>query len=577
LGKDFFGHYSNNSLWRDRIQVVRRFFKKNFEILLVFSLASFFAFLSVFHVFYWAFKTPVGSVYLWLGHYWEDYFTYLSQIDQGLRGKWLLENVMTGENGPLSLIGWGNLWLGWGGRLLGLSAPLAYWLGVLGFNFVSIILTYLVVRVIFDRERYLRLSAFLVFLFSSSFYWLVEKEGERTLSLLDHWYSTGPAFNRIGTIPHHSIANVLILSSVLLFYLSLKMIKRGEFGLKFWGGVILNGIFLGLNFLVKPGVVLIFCFSFGMVLIFWAGRDFLKKKKFNFYFLAPILGYLPFLLAAGVYTLNVFGKFHFLEMKKWDMAMTRVLDRPKFFLSFGPVIFLGALGIKSLLKKLEPLRVMGFLVVLMTFLFLWIPVGRWVGFLPYRVVSPAMHIFIGSMAVLGLKNLARLWVRFFKKGDWRKVFLIFVVLFLVFSLPALGLEIKAKVNNPSFGWMINFMPRGIYDGFEFLRERGSDEEVVLASGGVGVNTALPAFAAKRVFVGRTIETLDFDNKVKRLNDFFELKMTREGARDFLEGNKIKYVLVTVFDGWGKEEDFKEKYGLYDKIFENNMVTILEVN
>jgi hypothetical protein len=540
----------------------------------VFLLAGVFAFLSVFHVWSWSFRTPVGCTYLWVGHYWEDYFTYLSQIDQGIRGKFLFENLMTGEMGQASLIGWGNLLIGWLGRMLGLSAVLSYWLGVLWFNFLLIILTFLVVRMIFEKEENLRLPAFLVFLFSSSFYWWVGT-GEKRLALVSHWYSTGPAFNRIGGTPHHAIANILLLGSLLLFGMSLKMIREGKINLKFFGVVMGNGILGGLNFLVKPGWVLVFYFSFGAVLLLEAVRDYLKNKKINFNFLLPILGFLPFLVAGGFYTLNLFGKEHFLEMKRWDMVTVERLEIKNFFLSFGPVILLGLAGVKSFLRKFEPIRTMGFLVVLLTFLLVLLPAGRMIGFLPYRVVSPVAHIFIGSMAILGLRSLAGGVVKFFKRGDEKKIFLVLLILFLAFCLPALALEIKGKIEDPAFDFEVNYMASGINEGFLFLRGVGEEDEVVLIADDKGLNAVLPALAAKRVYVGRTIETLDYDNKRKKLRAFFQLKMGREEANDFLRENKIKYVLITAYDGGVR--NFQEKYDLGKKIFENTMVTIFELD
>ncbi len=566
------------------MQGMRKFFKRNLEPIIVIFLAGFFAFLSVFHVWYQALRTPVGKVSMWMGHYWEDYYTYLHQVDQGLRGKWLLGNMMTGEDVPKNLICWVNLLVGQVGRLFGLSAPLAYWLGVLCLNFLTVILIYFVMVVIFEKRKELRLPAFLVALFSSSFYWWVWKYGEKGLVLLEHWYSTGPALSRLAAVPHHGAENVLLLVSILLFYKCLRMIEKKKLGLRLWGLMVLNGIVLGFDALMQPAVILVFFLAFGLVLLFKTGKEYLKRKKINFYYLAIVLVATPFLVAAGGYLVALFGKSYFVQIKGYEVAVAKyyLLERyvgwGELFLSLGPVVFLAILGGRSFLRGQNPVRLVGFLTILVFFIIFWHPVGAEQGQHPFRFTSPVMHVFLASMAVLGMEVFAELAVRVLKRGSKeskKRLFLVFLTAFLFYSLPALWLDVKKRARDPNFRILINFMPKEVYEGLMFLRGIGEEREVVLAAGGLGIPTTIPALAAKRVYLGRTVLTLDYAKKYENLNKFFELKIRKEEVEEFFKEGKIKYVLVTVYDGDRRE--FEEKYGLEGKIFENNLVTIYEVN
>jgi hypothetical protein len=561
---------------------MKKFLARNGEWLLVFFFAGVIAFGTIFPTWNHNFKILPGRVHLWVGHYWEDYFQYLDEVDQGARGKWLVENPMTGEEVPKSFIGWGSLLVGQIGRIFGFSAILSYWLvGVLWFNFVCILLWYLLVRRLFEGEKDLIMPAFVVGLVAEPFYWWVRSGEGIRLYLLEHWYSTGPVFNRFGTVPHQVLENILLLGSLLLFGLSLKLIMRKQINLRLWTIMILNGFLLGFDLTLQPGVVLVFFAGMVMVVFLEIIKVFLKKKRWEIHFLLPVLVMSPFLAAAGFYILRVFSGSYFLQMKQWEVATARglafskELTLEKFFLGLGPMVILAGLGVKSFLKRLEPLRVLGVLVILAGIFLFWLPLGERVGLHPMRFISPVMHVFWGGMAILGMRELAgwgaRIW-----RGRKEVLFGVLFGIFLVSMAPAWWLDLKGRVENPNFGAdkVVNDLPGEIYQGMMFLRGRGEDEEVVLTNVGLAINTMLPALAAKRVYVGRSILTLNVEKKTQEVKSFFGLKMSKDEAGEFLRENKIKYVLITVYDGGPKA--YQEQYDLGKKIFENTMVTIFAV-
>ena len=106
------------------------------------------------------------------------------------------------------------------------------------------------------------------------------------------------------------------------------------------------------------------------------------------------------------------------------------------------------------------------------------------------------------------------------------------------------------------------------EGMEWLRKNTKEDSVVFSNFQVG--NLLFAFANRPVYLGHPHITVNFEEKMKKMEEFL-----KEGKEEFLKNEKIEYIFLIE-----EERGLKfilEKKEYLEKVFENEKVTIFRVN
>jgi hypothetical protein len=86
--------------------------------------------------------------------------------------------------------------------------------------------------------------------------------------------------------------------------------------------------------------------------------------------------------------------------------------------------------------------------------------------------------------------------------------------------------------------------------YEWLRENADKTEIILANNDIG--NIIPFVTNSITFIGHQHETLDYANKLKKVELFLDGSYSEQEAIDFLNENKIKYIISNT----GEETGYK---------------------
>ncbi|MBM3283935.1 hypothetical protein FJY90_06885, partial [Candidatus Gottesmanbacteria bacterium] len=165
--------------------------------------------------------TPPDTVNMMVGHYFEDYYEYLSFIKQGQKGSLILENLFDStDRVKITIPWWPYSLLGFLGNLFHLQIPaqLIYWFSSVAFCFIILLTTFTAVKTLLPGEKFsFQLLAFLLIIFSCGFFNIFDiLKTPIQIIPYDFWYSIGPPFSRynIGT-PHHQATQIILILALL--------------------------------------------------------------------------------------------------------------------------------------------------------------------------------------------------------------------------------------------------------------------------------------------------------------------------------------------------------------------------
>src|SRR3989344_5863698 len=225
-------------------------------------------------------KTPDGMLYLWTGHYYLDYFYYLQFIAQGLRGYWLPRQYSAVDDPSIYLHLTPYILIGQVGKLFHLTPIVSYWAAVfLLMLILALTIFYIIQTILKEKPFYLRLGAFLIYIFAAPFYQIISDSSGLKINLYDYWSSYGTFFKRFEAVPHHLLAHILVLLTIFLCY---KYLQEGGKNIKFSLlsalaiGIVLAGILTFYPFQVIP---LFFAIAFSA--LFYLLKNLRQKKHYE--------------------------------------------------------------------------------------------------------------------------------------------------------------------------------------------------------------------------------------------------------------------------------------------------------
>ena len=528
---------------------------------LVIALSLVVSVLGMLHVIIGFAKTPHGMTYLWTGHYYLDYFYYLTPIAQGARGI-LLSFSQAATDDPMRFI---HLWpytlVGYITRFLNLSPITIYWGSVFILSFLLAILIFKTIEILLERESFgMKVTALLLSVFAAPFFLPVFQGKAWTIYLFDFWYSNSTFFRRLEPIPHHLLSSVFILAAFLItseLILNIKKLTLKK--------VVLNSLLVGLlssavfsfnsfNMLIPFGALSLTAFLF-ILSCFWK-RDY--KSGFSlFLFLVINVG---MFVTAGWALRNYYAHTMFASVfKEVELALHQNSGFKTVFLSHGPLLIFSLFGLAGFLKKLDPLKILLMIFFLLSYGLYFSSIDKILGTHNGRFLSPLNYILLGSLAVLAIKKI-------------RFNFIIIAILLLYF-LPV-NLKVFGDIlNDRNISSPISYLPKGIIDGFRFL-DKYPEEGNVLLTPSQFLGAVMPIYVNRKTYVARQIVTPNYIEKNIRTSNFYLGAMTDKEAEEFLAKNGLKFVVLTSIEGYDVKILFR--YPFLKGIYRNKDTIIFKV-
>lgn len=514
----------------------------------IFIIAVIVSTLNVLHVLFASLQGPTGSVYSGTGTYYLDYFQYLQAIFAGARGDWVFHNYLaTGESLNTFFGFWQYLILGKIGKLFFLNPVTTYWVAVFVLSVIACFLIYKTIAALLKNESFItHICALILFIFATPFYLAKVGAGGWSIELLRSWYDRSNFFERFEGVPAHIIA--LIIS--LLIILGIIEILDRQFKLPI-NKIIIRAVYVSL--------LLIFLLTFApsyAILIFLALVVSIKKplqKKYLIWFFTVAAVFVPgAFLAKYHYNATPF----FFRMALVDRYLGPGMSLGQIILSAGPLVIFSFLGLPKFIKNLSDSKRFFLILVLISYLLVATPLSALFGIQSMRFLTPINYIFLSSLAVLSVRTTKR-------------VILLTGILFLLY-LPANIKIFTDHYFDRNFMTPVTYLPKNIIAGFKFLDNIPGDRGILTAKN-QNLGLVLTSFVKKKVFIGRSPATSDYENKAVLSDRFFNGQMSQAEAKKFLTENKIGFIVLTSID----DNINQLKYAFITKIFQNKDISIFE--
>ncbi len=507
-------------------------------------------------------------------YYWPDYNLYLSKIRQGFDGRLTALEKYTSEPHHGSLIQEFYVVLGLMGRLFSLDPNFSYLLARIILAPLLLLLILIYVRFYFKSFKW-QIIAFLTVIVSASFpRFYLDNNGLLQIGRYMEWWSNIDSLQRITFIPH------ILFGQIVSFYLLFQFISYKSLKLPKLIILIILGNLTGLVF--PPSLITLN----GVIILttIFAISSKIRAVRLGLVWLLFIIFTFPSLLYIFLLTKEVpwsalldFHRTHPMMIPFWQ-----------YILGTGPIFFLGIAGaILSIVKRDRQYQPLIFWIII-TFAFAIL-------FTHLKDQSPLRFTQTGLYIPLGILG-AYLFYEFFLLSDLShlsnlikktiKVSLTLVLsLYLLTNLYMMYISLKWQTN-----WLIQraraniplvpYPPQAMFplknwmEAIRWLHDNTNHNEVVLAE--ITAANYIPAYSGNTVYFGQA-NTYDYERKQMEVKNFFEGKMTKEEAKDFLTNGRIKYVFYSIQE---KEEsggkNLESIYPFVKPVFNNQTVTIYKL-
>jgi len=474
-----------------------------------------------------------------------DLPTYLAKMAQGEEGNWLIMNRFTSEPhtaAPLYifyiLLGQIAGFFNWPLSFVFLASRFIF-----GFLFFLSIIYFIKYFINNERQRKI---AYLLAVFSSGLGWTYISKIS-----LDLWNPDFIPMVRFSYFPHMTLATSLLLLSILFFVRSLKENKT-----KF---TILAGFlsFL-LNFILPFHQVIAYPITASYALIHFRNNLEAKyaiiKKIFIFFLLStPSFLYLAYI-----------GKTNAV----WSIIEKQnILPTPpiiNIILGFGLIFPLCLWGIYYMFKNKKENAL---------FFSLWIFYGisfAYLWFIPMQRRSLETGLYV-PIAITASFAVIYIYDRL-KKNIIQKTIGIFLLLFfLILGNFNNWTEFVTMIKMPNEPMV--YIPKTIETSLKWLRFNTPPNSIILSSFETG--QLIPYLSRRISYIGHGPETINLRDKNIETKRFYAGALGQADALNFLEANKINYVLYSSLEK--EPTDLKPaSIDFLQKIYDENEVEIYQV-
>ncbi len=547
-------------------------------------------------------------------------FSYQAILLQGYNGAWQYHGQFTSEEHAPAFLYVFYLALGHVARFSGLSIIGIWHLSRVVAGFLLILATFAFVSS-FLKDRSQRWIAFLLAVFGSGFDWALfpwEKFDMVGGAPVDFRMPEAHLFFSALTYPHFAVGIALLL---LTFWFGLRALERGD--PKFALG---SGIANVLLVLIYPFLVFLVVAVLGAywLLLAWRARRIAGREVLllgiAFGLPAPLLVYYAYVLQANpVY-------------RAWNEQVVTLSPNPlHYVLAYGVMIVLGVLGWRSrwmarpsaeaVAEELgtsedvgnkspagspplgsagsatlpsESERGIGHVADQLLgrgtseqfdFLFAWVVVVFILLYAPLnmqRRFVEGLQVPLSMLAAVGLMQVVMPWAqqtRLFQRLATRRRYtldgfarLAVVMFLLLMSAANLVVVVQLSFQSAVAQSSAFFRSASEIEAVDWLRDHAAQSDVTLAAYWTGA--IIPARAGSAVFVGQRYETIHFEDKMNRVEQFFGSTVDDVWRRDLLNDYHVTYVW------WGPRErslgEFDpNKVAYLERAFSNSDVTLFK--
>ena len=466
-------------------------------------------------------ENPPDRYFTAISHYYADYFLYISQIAQGIRGNWLsYASVYTDERLPSMIIYWPNVLLGRIGSIVTNSPFVLYQAALFAGSVILLFLLWHISSLVFPKRRAVRLIAFLFLTTASNFPTLGAYLRNGTLTIFgDTWFFPTPALNRFGGVPHQIFQTILLLS-VIVLYLRRRTLFR----------TVLFPILCFLAATLAPTQMVLVCFALVVTALS------VRKKHV---FLITAIGCAAAAFGALLVNSTFASSPILTDARLWELRQIPPISLSVLFPAMGPIIFFIPFGVfsyipsQSLPKRLLLLYGVGAIAVYFS------PIPQLLQTASVRWISPASYTVFPLLAAEGIWAIRM----FFKK--FRFTLLILLMLYALFTVPSFIAQVNARTD-PAGAWYLygnlNHVPQSAIQAFRMIN-RGKESGVVLTDSSLPYDILIPVFTDKISFTGHILYTLGDAGKEQLRTRFFFGAMSENEAKQFLSAHRIRYILA----------------------------------
>lgn len=504
------------------------------EFLLVFAVAVGAAILNSLHVIIQWLQNPPDRIFTGIAHFFADYFLYVSQMAQGASGSWIFsQHLFTNEQTNPTWYYWFNVVLGHIGNLVGLSPFATYNVSLFLLVVCLCLVLYKLSKTIYPANRFLRLTAWLMILTATNFFWDGKLLGQ-------FWFSPSAVFSRLGAVPYHVFQTIVFI----LLPIAFTKIKNSLFLI----------LLAALAAMANPVQMLLFTLAAAVT------------EHARGSVLVAIFGGL------GAWMTNQeFGQQAvFMAARTWELTQDVPNHLSILLLSIGPVVFFVPFGIRKVFSQKNPLRLLLVAWGLLSFALFLSPIPKLLDLSPVRFLHPVP--WAATLAILGTEGLiaSRHFLSRLKGSAFGAI-----VLYALFTIPSLSAQFMDRITPARSPLLLldtiyNHVPRAIVDGLTFLKTQKTEDarSVVLTDPKIPIEVLVPVFTGKISFSGHPIHTLYPDVKEGLRQQFFNGSMDESSAKTFLTNHRIGYVIAP--------PKTKMVYPFLMRVFENESLVIYKV-
>lgn len=300
-----------------------------------------------------------------------------------------------------------------------------------------------------------------------------------------------------------------------------------------------NGLFLFiLAFIFKnrvaPAAVLLFFLTLinpfhSIIILIVLSISFVLRKFSLRNLLFLLLSFLPsFLYVFFVYSQEPLSIIKVWESKQFDDF---AFNFKNYLLTIGPIIFLSPFGALIALKKGGLKNISIVVITIIIYIFLSSTKLFFItGISNFRFYGFPTFVFLGIFAFYTINLIKKPFVK-------HALFAIMIIISSFFYLTVYR-QISSEFKNYPYN---AYIPKELHDGFLWIKNNSLQNDIVLTRFITG--NMLPAFSARRVFIGHQITTINFPQKLALVEKFYTNQMTAPEAQKFLKDNNITLVFV----------------------------------
>lgn len=538
--------------------------KKNLnKIVLVATIAFIVATISILHVLVGFAKTPKGYEYLWTGHYFLDYFVYLQTIVQGMRGHWLVDNPFATDDPTKTFLVWGPyIIIGKIASLFHISAITAYWMSVFLLTFLIVVATYILIsKLLSDQSFKVKVGALFFSLFATPFVLITKTPLGISVTPYDFWYAPSNIFKRFEFVPHHLLGNLLIL--ILLILISGLLDNLSHFKYK---QVIKKALIVGL--------IVIFSLSFypyNTISLFLAAGacgliyllDVVRKKIIaSGAKIMILMGLLSLMIVPAAFVIKNISKHSAVieRLGQQDVLYRYFPDIFVVLLSFGPLLIISLLGIKTFSKNFSYSKLLLIIFISISCIFSLTKLSYYFGNFNLRFQTPIAYVLLGSLGVLGILKL-------------KKFALIMFLLLTIYFGYVNFLSFRSILVDKNIFSPISYVSGEIIQGFKLLEKLPKKGNVLVPPSQI-FGAIVPIYTDRKTYVVRPAFTPDYVVRNITASNFYLGAMTGNEAQDFLKDNKIEYVLLTGIEGYNSQVLYN--YSFLKEVYKSSSIVVFKI-